>query len=304
MNEVGQVLEIVHDTTRAVFLRVQLRNRGIEALVRWCSQQHGAGWGSWWVPPIGADVLCMFTGAGHDGVVDDIDEGFAVAVISTKFEPPVPGLKGPLSLERRVFKGRPGEAQDDHYAGAHDLQVDGPQTQNFLATRDLVVEGDETRHFKATRTATVDGDETRTNKANVVLTIEGDAERTVEGAETRTNEGALTVECQDDVTVTIAGAETRETTGTFDRLWQAAATLIGNALVKLISSAEIQIAAPVVRLGAEAAAKRVVHEDFIPLYNSHAHYVPFATGPGDTHGPVLPLTAGPGVTSTKAVVDN
>lgn len=312
MIDVGEVLEVVIAADRAVFLRVQLRYRQVEGLVRWCSQNHGAGWGSWWVPSVGADVVCMFPGAGYDGRIDDVDEGFAVAVVSTKPEPPVNGLEGALSAERRVFKGRPGEAQDDHYQGAHDITIDGPQRQALKSTRETTVDGNETRLFKANRTATVEGDEARTNEGALAWAVQGTLDWTVDGDETRANAGALTTETDgavshlhnDTLEVVTEGNETRESGGTLSWVLRGIASFLGDVLVKLISQSEIQIAAPVVRLGAEAAAKRVLHEDFIAQYNAHTHYVGFASGPGYTQQTSPAASAGPGTTSEKARVDN
>lgn len=149
MIDIGVVTEVLQ-RDQAVFLDVELRHHDRTALVRWCPPYHGEGFGAWWVPGVGADVVCMFPGLSIDGRDEDLDEGYAVAVVSSMPEPPVAGLQGPLGLLRRVFKGRAGEAQDDHYQGTHDLQVDGAQVRLFLATRATQVNGAEARTNQST----------------------------------------------------------------------------------------------------------------------------------------------------------
>lgn len=257
MIDVGVVLE-VGQRANAVFLEVELRhytNAGasLRALVRWSPPYHGEGFGSWWVPSIGADVLCLFPGLGTDGRAEDLDEGYAVAVVSSDPEPPVAGLVGALATNRRVFKGRPGEAQDDHFQGAHDHTIDGPQTQRLKSTRSTTIDGAETRYFKATRAATVDG------------------------------------------------TETRETKGVFSWLYRAAATFLGDALVRIASQAEVRVDAPIVRLGTETAIKKIVHEEFLALFNAHTHSGVEA-GP-DTTGPPTAAAVAGAHTSTRTRVD-
>jgi len=219
MIDVGEVKR-VEQREQAVFLEVELRHHvgaGFprEALVRWCPPYAGDGFGAWWIPSVGEDVVCAFPGVGPDGAVDDLDEGYAFAVVSSRPEPPQDGLQGALAPDRRVFRGRAGEAQDDHLQGSHDLQVDGAQERVFLAER-------------STETT---GDETRANAGTLSWAIEG-------------------------VTSLVS---------------QATASIKGVLLLRLLSDSRIEIDAPTVALGLSSAIKRIVTEEFLPLYNGHTH---------------------------------
>lgn len=252
MIDIGSVLEVVQ-REQAVFLEVALRHDQVTALVRWAPPYHGPGFGHWWVPDVGADVLCAFPGRGPDGATEDFDEGYAFAVVSSMPEPPVAGLQGPLDPTRRVFKGRLGEAQDDHYQGAHDIEIEGPQRQLLKSTRDTTVVGAETRFFQATRSAVVEGTETRT------------------------------------------------TGGVFSWTYQAAANFLGQALLRIISQAEVRIDAPEVKLGSESALRKIVHDAFVALFNAHTHGE-VSNGPGVTGPPIQQMTVGVH-TSTRTKVD-
>jgi hypothetical protein len=136
---VGQVVEVIQDAgDPAIFLLVELRHYSrrdglpLVGRVRWCPAYHGAGFGEWWVPGEGLDVLCAFPGLAPDGRADDIDEGFAWCAVSTSQEPPVAGLQGALSATRRVSKGRSGEALDRHVQGALDVKVEGAETRETV----------------------------------------------------------------------------------------------------------------------------------------------------------------------------
>lgn len=295
MIDVGQIVEVLLEADRAIFLRVQLRHHGVEALARWQPLYHGPGFGSWWVPEVGLDVLCAFPGLGPDGRADDIDEGYAFGVLSTTVEPPVNGLVAGLSATRRVFKGRPGEAQDDHLQGAHDITIDGPQAQRLKSTRNTVVDGAETRHFKQTRNLTVDGPETERFKATRSLTVDGAETRhfkatrtlTVDGDETRSYKADLTIDVDGDMGIDVDG----------DGTW----TLHGTS--SLLGDVEIRIAAPLVKLGATDAVKKIVHETFVALFNDHRHSG-VDTGSGTSGPPTGAYQMQIGVhTSTKARVD-
>ena len=137
MIAVGEVIEVVQEP-QAVFLNVALRDYSrrdglpVEARARWCPQHHGAGFGTWFVPDVGTDVLCAFPGVGPDGRIEDLDEGFAFAFVSSTPEPPVDGLEGDLSATRAVVKGKLGVALDRHHQGALDVKVDGPESRETV----------------------------------------------------------------------------------------------------------------------------------------------------------------------------
>ena len=339
MIDVGQIVAVHYDendpSAHSIFLDVELRHNQahdgpLRGNVRWCPQMAGPGFGSWWVPSVGADVFCVFPGIGPDGRAEDLDEGYAFGVVSSIPEPLQHGLTGKLShgkpnadppiVARRVFKGRPGEMQDDHFQGAHRIQIDGDQEQILLATRQTTVAGDEVRHFASTRQAVVDGNEWRWNNADHAHEVQGsrgvtvhgndvgvfhaDRTSTIEGNEARTIEGNSKSTIEGDETATTEGATSRESVGVLSWAFRAAVSFLGDVLVRIISQSEIRVSAPLVRLGAEAAVKKIVHEEMVNLFNGHQHdYLP---GPGSVTQTSVPTTpAVIGVhTSTNARVDS
>ena len=194
--DIGEIVTVSKMTT-AIFFEVKLRHYVDEAgdrvvgRVRWISPYHGAGFGEWWIPDVGLDVLCFFPGVAPHGEVNDLDEGFAFGVVSTKTEPPVEGLVADLSATRRVEKGKSGVDLDQHLQGALDRKVDG--------------------------------------------------------------------------------AETAENVGIVSRTFRAAASWLGDQLMRFHSETEVQIDAPLVKLGDVEAVKKIVHEEFVALFNAHVH---------------------------------
>lgn len=171
---VGEVLAIHQRDDRAIFLDVGLRHfrqengtpeaKPLEARVRWAPAYHGAGFGDWHVPDLGSDVLCLFPVASPDGEIgDELGSGIAAFCWSNKIEPPiVQGLNGVLSSSRRVYKGRPDEAEDHHVQGDRDHQVDGNEATRVLGDETRTIVGDATHQFEADRTVQVDGAESFT----------------------------------------------------------------------------------------------------------------------------------------------
>jgi hypothetical protein len=220
MIAIGLVTE-VEKTSSGIRLALDLRHfrdpesdAPIHATARWCPPYHGAGFGSWHLPDVGVDVLVAFPSPDPGGKAEDLDLGYAFAVISTDAEPPVDGLVAALSATRRVEKGKDGVAFDRHIRSDFDDKVEGK--------------------------------------------------------------------------------ETRETVGVFKRVLRAAASWLGDS--------KLTLDAPTVELGAADAVKKIVHEEFLTLFNSHTHSG-VQTGGGNTGAPNQQARVDTH-TSTRARVDD
>lgn len=138
--DVAEIAEVIQKADCAVFLEVKLRHyhdvdgEPLEARARLCVPYHGDGFGDWWIPDVGSEVMCFFPGLGLDGMAGgDLDEGFAFALPGTRPRPPAEtGLGGDLSTMRRVYKGRSGEAVDRHVQGDVDVKVDGAESHETV----------------------------------------------------------------------------------------------------------------------------------------------------------------------------
>ena len=167
---VGEVKRVFLRPDRAVFCELALRHYSngdgtpLLATVRLCSSAHGAGWGDWWVPDIGTDLIACFPGVGTNGAAGgELDEGYIYGVISSLEEPPVNGLKGALGPGRRVYKGRPGTAHDWHFQGNRDEKIDGNLDHQIDGNVDHSIGGNETRLVAGDHDRTVQGSEQTEN---------------------------------------------------------------------------------------------------------------------------------------------
>lgn len=258
--DVGKIVEVVQEP-EAVFLDLELRNfsrsdgEPFQALVRWMPLYHGPGFGDWYLPDVGQDVLCLFPGVGPDGRQDDLDDGVAIGVVSSTSSPPVDGLQGPLSASRRVYKGKSGVAYDEHLQGDLDRRVEGAETtiqvgnvtRSHLADRTQDIQGNESLTVVGTRTEDTTGNVTRSAGADDTLTVQGD--RFVHIFGNRDTQ--------------VDGNSTGTSTGTISHVFQ--------ALRQMLGSAEQHITATILRLGTTSAVNKLVDERFIALFNTHTH---------------------------------
>ncbi|MBX3269845.1 MAG: type VI secretion system tip protein VgrG [Sandaracinaceae bacterium] len=189
----------------------------------------GDGWGFWWVPRIGMEVMVQFVDGDPDRplVIGSLYDGanptpYSLPDNKTKstiksnsslggggfnefrFE----DLAGQEEIYTHAQKDYDEEVEHDHNTLVHNCQtneVDGNQTQT--------VHGNQTERVDVNQTMTVDANRTVHVKSNFdeevlgteTLHVVGDVEETFEATETRTVTG--------DVTETIVGDETRTIVG-------------------------------------------------------------------------------------------
>lgn len=207
---------------------------------------HGAGYGgTWWVPDVGVDVICLFPGLSHDMHESggNLDTGVVVGVIPTIQEPIPSGQQGALSASRTVWKGKAGAARDQHVQGDDDRAVDGDENVVVGGDADRQVSGDQTEDVGGTLTRTVGADEDQT-VTGALTRVLGSLDSTIQGLETRQTTGALTWTLLGAATLTVAGILT--------------------------------LAAATIQLGTETL-RRLIHEEFKTLFDSHTH--PYFGGP-------------------------
>ena len=253
----GQVTRVFLRPDRGVFCELALRHYSngngtpLLATVRLCSTAHGAGWGDWWVPDIGTDLIAYFPGVGGD-----LDEGRIFGVISSREEPPVAGLKGPLGLGRRVYKGRPETAHDWHFQSDLDHKIDGNLDHEIVLDETRVVGGDRGRTVQGSETIEIVGPTARTHRDDLSEAIEGSVTQNIDGDETGMVGG--------DASRTVGGTETITNTGVFAR------TLA--ALGSWVSAVKLSLLAPIVEIGLQSGTfQKLMNEAAMAAYNQHTH---------------------------------
>ena len=214
----------------------------------------GAGWGHWWVPRVGMEVVVQFVDGDPDRplVTGTVYNGanptpYALPDDATKSTVKSNSSIGAGYNELR-FEDKAGEeeifthaqkdynevVENDHTTTVHNDQtneVDGNQTQTIHANQtervdgnqDMTVDANRTVHVKATFTETVSGTETRHTAGNVSETFNANETRsigaavteTISGNETRTVSGNQTEDIGAAHTVTIAGASDETVAGSW-----------------------------------------------------------------------------------------
>ena len=254
---VGEVTRVFLRPDRGIFCELALRlysngdGTPLLATVRLCSAAHGAGWGDWWVPDIGTDLVAFFPGVGGD-----LDDGFVYGVVSSIPEPPVNGLKGALGPGRRVYKGRPGTAHDWHFQGDLDEKIDGNLDHEIVLDETRVVGGDRSRLVDGSEAVEIVGPTERTHRDNLSVSVEGNLEQDVDGNETRDIGG--------NATRAVVGTEAITNTGVFSRVLA--------ALGSWASATALKLVAPIVEIGLQSGGfQKLLNESAMAAYNQHTH---------------------------------
>ncbi|MCB9595842.1 MAG: type VI secretion system tip protein VgrG [Sandaracinaceae bacterium] len=217
----------------------------------------GDGWGFWWVPRIGMEVMVQFVDGDPDRplVIGSVYDAANPTPYGLPDEKTKSTIKSNSSLggggfnefrfedkkgEEEIFthaqKDYDEEVEHDHNTLVHNCQtneVDGNQTQTVHGNQTervdvnqtLTVDANRTVHVKTNFEEKVLGTETRhtvqdvteTFSANETRTVTGDVTETITGTEKRDITGDQTETIGGNHTVTISGSSTETVTGSWTR---------------------------------------------------------------------------------------
>ncbi len=217
----------------------------------------GDGWGFWWVPRIGMEVMVQFVDGDPDRplVIGSVYDGANPTPYGLPDEKTKSTIKSNSSLggngfnefrfedkagQEEIFthaqKDYDEEVEHDHNTLVHHCQtneVDGNQTQTVHGNQTervdvnqtMTVDANRTVHVKTNFDEEVRGTETRHTVQDVTETFEstetrtvtGDVTETITGNEKRTISGDQTEQIGADHTMTITGSSTETVTGTWTR---------------------------------------------------------------------------------------
>src|SRR5690606_3464990 len=164
----------------------------------------GAGWGFWWVPRIGMEVVVHFI----DG---DPDRPLATAAVyngtnPTPYALPDEKTKSTIKSNSSLGGGGFNEFRFEDKAGDEEIYTHAQKDYNE------VVENDHTTLVHHDQTITVDNNQTQEIGANQTETVHGNQQLTVDGNRT--------IHVKSAYSETVDGTETRRVTGdvteTFD----------------------------------------------------------------------------------------
>jgi type VI secretion system secreted protein VgrG len=228
------------DETSSCWIRVQQK---------WA----GAGWGFWWLPRVGMEVVVQFidgdpdrplvTGTVYNGTNATpytLPDDKTKSTIKSNSSPGGGGFNelrfedktGSEEIFTHAQKDYNEVVENDHTTQVgHDqtIQVDNNQTQTIHANQtedvganqSLTVDGNRTVHVESNFDETVDGTETRnvtgavdeTFDADETRDIAGDVTESISANETRTISGSQTETISGNLSVTITGSSTETITG-------------------------------------------------------------------------------------------
>ena len=237
--------------------RVGVNNEKSSCWIRVEQGWAGAGWGFWWVPRIGMEVVVQFVDGDPDRplVTGSVYNATNPTPYSLPDEKTKSTIKSNSSLGGAGFnefryEDKAGSeeifthaekdynevVEHDHTTLVHNDQtntVDNDQTQLVKANQvetvhgkqTMTVDGNRTVHVKTNFDETVDGTETRTVTgdvtesfdANETRTITGNVTETINGNETRTISGNQTESVTGSHTQTVGGSATETITGSLDQ---------------------------------------------------------------------------------------
>src|SRR5690606_22773905 len=173
----------------------------------------GAGWGFWWVPRIGMEVVVHFI----DG---DPDRPLATAAVyngtnPTPYALPDEKTKSTIKSNSSLGGGGFNEFRFEDKAGDEEIYTHAQKDYNEVVENDhtTLVHHDQSNVVDNDQTQLIKNDQTETVHANQVMTVgndrtvivHGDFDETVDGTETRHTVG--------DVTESFDANETRSITG-------------------------------------------------------------------------------------------
>jgi len=179
-----------------------------------CEQDwSGPGWGFWWVPRIGMEVVVHFIDGDPDRPL--VSGCVYNASNPTPYELPAEKTKSTIKSNSSPGGGGFNEFRFEDKAGSEEIYTHAQKDYDEVVDNDhntLVhhdqtneVDNDQTQTIHNNQTERVDVDQTMTVGGNRTVHVEGNFEETVDGTETRMVTG--------DVTENFDANETREVTG-------------------------------------------------------------------------------------------
>jgi type VI secretion system secreted protein VgrG len=205
-----------HDDTSSCWIRCQ-------------QSWSGQGWGFWWVPRVGMEVVVQFV----DG---DPDRPLVTGCVYNGTNPtpyPLPDEKTKSTIKSNSspggdgfnefrFEDKAGEEQiythaqrdyDEEVEHDHTTWVGNNQTNTVDVDQTQTIGNDQVEHVKNDQTMTVDANRTVHVKGNFDETVDGDETRTVNGSMTETIQSGETRTVNSGSTVTINGGGSRTVNG-------------------------------------------------------------------------------------------
>ncbi len=203
----------------------------------------GKGWGAFFFPRIGHEVIVEFldgnpdrpiiTGAVYNGENRPPFEDATQSGVKTRSTPE--GGTGNFNEIR--FEDKKGEERIAIHA-ERDMDV---SVEN---DRSVLVEGDETIDVKKDRTQTIEGDDTRTVEGDDTDTVKGEQTATVEGKQTVTVEGDREFEVKGDEERDVGGDQIEEVGGKWKKDVDGKIKIESKKDIDLISGGQITLTVP------------------------------------------------------------
>ena len=183
----------------------------------------GNGWGTWWVPRIGMEVVVQFVDGDPDrplvtGCVYNADNQLPYALPDEKTKSTIKSNSslGGGGFNEFRFEDKKGQEEiwlhaqkdlNEKVLNDHTLNVGNNETIEIGVDQTQTIGNNQVEHVKANQTMTVD--------ANRTVAVGGNFEETVTGNETRTVSGAVTETITSGETVTVSAGRTTTVNGGF-----------------------------------------------------------------------------------------
>jgi type VI secretion system secreted protein VgrG len=219
----------------------------------------GGGWGFWWVPRIGMEVVVQFI----DG---DPDRPLVTGTVyngtnALPYELPAEKTKSTIKSNSSPGGGGFNEFRYEDRAGSEEIFTHAQKDYNEVVEHDhnTLVHNNQTNTVDVDQTQTVTGNQTETVHANQTMTVDGNRtvhvksnfDETVDATETRTVAGDVTETFDANETRSVAASLTEQVLGDVTRMIAAnqAQTIaaarsqnVGGSVTELIGGSLSQIA--------------------------------------------------------------
>ncbi len=223
-----------------------------------CEQDWGgAGWGFWWVPRIGMEVVVQFLDGDPDrpvvtGCVYDAANALPYAMPDEKTKSTIKSnssLGGGGFNEFRFEDKAGSEEIYTHAQKDYDEVVEHNHTTLVHHDQTIEVDNDQTQIIHVNQTERVDANQDMSVGSNRSVHVEGNFTETVSGTESRTTTGDVTEDfgasetrsIAASVTETVSGNETRKITGSqFEEIGASHTQTIGGASALTVGGALTQ----------------------------------------------------------------
>jgi type VI secretion system secreted protein VgrG len=185
----------------------------------------GAGWGFWWVPRIGMEVVVQFV----DGDPDRPLVTGCVYDTANALPYPQPDEKTKSTIKSNSSPGGGGsnELRFEDKAGSEEIYAHAQKDYNEVVENDHTttvhndqtneVDGNQTQTIHGNQTERVDGNQTMSVGGARTVHVEGNFDETVDGTETRQVAGAVTETFDADETRDVSAAVTEDIGGSETR---------------------------------------------------------------------------------------